>query len=95
MVRTIMQSRKNNVGEITLRFDYTNENDNAIIDNINHLIRDEQPTCENCVNYYQEGYFCGYSAVMCKVHGGLDAWNHPHHDLDGSKCDDYKRILRG
>jgi hypothetical protein len=91
MVEVISSSRNHNIGKMTLQFNYTNENDHRIIDKIHHLLFDEQPHCENCVNYYREGYFCGYRAMMCKVHGGLDAWDHPHHDLDGSKCDDYER----
>ena len=91
MVKIIMESRNNDVGEILLRFDYTNENDTAIVKMIHQLLFNEQPRCENCVNYYREGTFCGYNAVMCKVHGGLDAWDHPHHDLDGSKCEEYER----
>lgn len=91
MVRTIRESRNNCVGEMTLAFDYNNKSDMAIMDKINHLILEEQPLCENCVNYYREGYFCGYNAIVCKVHGGLDSYKNPHHDMDGSKCKDYKR----
>lgn len=77
--------------EITFRYDRANPNDKLIIDQMSHLCVTAQPTCENCENYYVEGPFCGYNAHDCKIHGNLDAYDHPHHDGDGSKCPDYKR----
>lgn len=91
MVRTIEESWNNCVSEITLAFDCNNQSDRVIIDKIHHLILEEQPRCENCVNFYREGYFCGYNACMCKVYGCLEVYPNPHYDMDGSKCGDYKR----
>lgn len=87
MVRTIKESWD----RITLAFDDNNQSDMAILEKIKHLILKEQPRCDNCVNFYRDGYFCGYNACMCKVHGNLDWCMHPHHDMDGSKCEDYKQ----
>ena len=91
MVRIIRDSQINDVGKITLAFNFSSESDMAIIRKIEHLIFEEQPRCENCINFYREGYFCGYNACMCKVHGCLEVYPNPHYDMDGSKCEDYKR----
>ena len=91
MVRTIRESWNGSKGRITLAFDYNNKSDRAIIDKIDYLMLEEQPRCENCVNFYREGSFCGYNACMCKIYGCLEVYSHPHYDMDGSKCGDYKR----
>ena len=80
--------------EIHIRYDKNNSNDQIIMTILNDLLCNEQPLCSNCVNYYREGYFCGYRAVNCRIHGNLDGWDHPNHDGDGSKCPDYVRETR-
>ena len=50
-----------------------------------------QKRCYNCVHFQSDGYFCGYESHSCKIHGNIEACNHPHHDGDGSKCEDYRR----
>lgn len=77
--------------EVTFRYDPNNDNDAALLREIHNLIFDKQPKCENCNNYYLDGYFCGYRASRCKVHGNIEAFNNPHFDMDGSKCVDYER----
>lgn len=76
--------------EIIFEFEYENENDIALIDKIRSLCN-EQSSCGNCVNFYHEGCFGGYMACTCKIHGNLESIDNPHHDMDGSKCNDYIR----
>ena len=74
---------------ITLEYDKTTDKD--IIKQIEDIL-DTQPRCNNCVNYQSDGYFCGYESHSCKIHGNIEWVNHPRHDGDGDKCNDYKRI---
>lgn len=76
---------------LEIKYDSQNDNDNKILTAINKLINEMQPTCFNCINYYRDGVFCGYSASMCKIHGCIEALDNPHYDTDGSKCPDYHR----
>lgn len=78
--------------QIVLEFEFKNAKDKELIEKISKLCS-EQDSCPNCVNYYRDGYFCGYQACCCKIHGVLDSFNNPHHDMDGSKCPDYKRRI--
>lgn len=79
------------IREVTLRYDRNNESDRRVLEKIFECLG-EQPRCDNCENYQSEGYFCGYESHRCKIHGDLEWHGHPHHDGDGSKCPDYKRI---
>lgn len=90
---TIDKFAKNNLREVTFRYDPNNDNDTALLREICNLISDKQPTCMNCNNHYLDGYFCGYRAHLCRKHGNIEAVNHPHHDMDGSKCADYERKM--
>lgn len=76
--------------ERTFRYDTNNDNDIQILRYIDQLLN-TQKLCQNCVNYKEDGYFCGYNSHSCEIHGNIEAFNHPHHDGDGSKCDDYER----
>ena len=93
MVRTILDTyvEDSTEREMHIRYDKNNPNDQIIIAKLNDLLRNEQPLCSNCVNYYREGYFCGYIAHCCKIHGCLEGYDHPHRDGDGSKCPDYAK----
>lgn len=82
---------KQSTRERTFRYDNDNPNDLMILKEIDKLIDKLQPTCFNCVNFFHEGYFGGYQACTCKIHGCLEHYFNPHYDCDGSKCDDYKR----
>ena len=75
---------------ITIKFDVNT--DKGIIEQIEKLLN-QQPKCENCINYQSDGYFCGYESHSCKLHGNIEFWNHPHHNGDGRKCEDYKRQI--
>ena len=77
--------------ECTFRYDSDNEEDMRILRNIMKLL-ETQKLCSNCINYREDGYMCGYNSHSCKIHGNIEAFNHPHHDGDGSKCDDYRRV---
>ena len=81
----------NNLREVTFRYDPNNKNDMVILNKIREVILTEQPLCSNCGNNIYAGYFCGYNACMCKIHGNIEAVGNPHYDGDGSKCDDYYR----
>lgn len=93
MVRITKESvnRNENRRVLTIVCESENKNDSAIIEKITNLIFNEQPRCENCIHFHREGYFCGYRACYCDIHGNIEAYDHPHHDLDGSKCSDYWR----
>lgn len=84
--------RKNDTHrEITFEFEYENENDIALMEEISRLCA-KQPRCKNCINFYYEGCFGGYQGCACKIHGNLEHVGNPHYDMDGSKCKDYVRV---
>lgn len=98
MVREICDSYEFNGhhGEInqryvTFAYNTNNEQDMKYIQEINNILN-RQNLCNNCVNYYMDGYFCGYSPASCKVYGCLEIPSNPHYDGDGSKCEYYKRL---
>lgn len=74
----------------TFCYDDDNSNDTKILEQIDAILS-TQPTCFNCENFCREGCFGGYQAASCKLHGCIEAVDHPHHDADGSKCEDYRR----
>lgn len=96
MVREIADcpsKRKNKTHrEITFEFEYNNENDINLMKKIEQLLN-EQPRCDNCENFYNEGCFGGYMACSCKIQGILESFNNPHRDMDGSKCKHYCRKI--
>jgi hypothetical protein len=98
MVKEIMdcpsknKRKKDTHREITLEFEYNNENDVALMKKIEQLLN-EQPRCNNCINFYHGATFCGYSACECKIYGILEIPSNPHYDGDGSKCKDYSRKI--
>ena len=77
------------IREVT--FKYNTKTDKKLLNMMIKFLSDNQPTCFNCENYYTEGGFGGYQASCCKIHGCIEAFDNPHHDTDGSKCEDYKR----
>ena len=93
MVYTVLDTfiKKSTEREIHIRYDPTIANDELIMRKLRDLLYNEQPLCSNCNNYYKEGYFCGYNASCCRIHGCLEGYDHPHRDGDGSKCPDYTR----
>ena len=90
MVKVILDTytEKQGVREVTLSYDLNNARDQMILHGITRLLN-LQPQCHNCTNYKDDGVFCGYRSHSCEIHGNLEAWDHPHHDGDGSKCPDY------
>lgn len=76
---------------ITIEYNSDNESDMDIIRVIFDLLDKEQPSCSNCINYQSDGYFCGYESHSCKIHGNIEWVQHPYHDGDASKCEDYKK----
>lgn len=90
MVQVISESCKNGKVEITFTYDKNNQDDVVLVEEFERLCK-TQKKCTNCTNFYYEGYFGGYKACSCKLHGCLEVHNHPHHDMDGSKCGNYKR----
>lgn len=79
----------NNYREVTFRYDPNDKNDVALLDKIKDFLSTKQRLCTNCKNLVREGYFCGYNAHRCKIHGNIEAADHPHYDGDGNKCKDY------
>lgn len=92
MVRDTFVEKHESLREVTFRYDSNNADDMWILKDIFKLLN-TQKLCTNCVNYKEDGYFCGYNSHSCKIHGNIEAFDHPHHDGDGSKCDDYKRVV--
>ena len=90
MVIVIKELCKNGKGEITFSYDKNNENDIEIIKRFGELCK-AQNRCNNCSNFYYDGCLGNYQACCCKIHGSLETWDNPHHDMDGSKCVDYNR----
>lgn len=88
MIRDTFVEKRDGLREVTFRYDSENNDDLKILENIMELLN-TQKLCTNCVNYQNDGYFCGYCSHSCKIHGNIEAFNHPHHDGDGSKCDEY------
>ena len=78
--------------EITFSYDSKNKKDIDLIKRIIQMCEKEQDKCTNCKNYYKQGCFGDYMANSCKIYGILEAYNNPHHDLDGSKCNNYIRL---
>lgn len=92
MVKWIRESDNCGKSEITFAYDSSNQEDVEIIKKFDELCS-TQKRCDNCTNFYYDG-FMEYQSCNCKIHGYLEEWNHPHHDMDGSKCEDYKRKLK-
>ena len=90
MVQVISESCKNGHVKITFTYDKNNQDDVALVEEFGKLCK-AQKKCTNCTNFYHEGTLGGYQAGSCKLYGCLEAWNHPHHDMDGSKCGNYER----
>lgn len=80
--------KEKNKRYLTLSYDVVT--DKEIMKQIHNILM-SQPLCTNCINYQYIGNFCGYEAHDCKIHGDIEYFGHPHHDLDGSKCEDYER----
>lgn len=90
MVKFTREVCNDGKAEITFAYDSNNQEDLEIIKKIDEICN-AQKRCDNCSNFYYEGSFGGYQVCTCKIHGCLEPWNHPHHDMDGSKCGDYNR----
>lgn len=91
MVQIIEESHNNKKVIIKIKYDDNNSQDKVIISQIEDLLK-LQPNCQKCVHFYKEGSFGGYMASACKIHGNLEYVGHPFHDMDASKCKDYKPI---
>lgn len=89
MIRMIRDTYTDVVDTREVTFSYNYKTDDELLKKVMKFIEDNQPTCETCQNYRREGSFGGYCASYCCIHGNLEYFEHPHHDLDGSKCDDY------
>ena len=93
MVRMVSDTPvKSNAGTRSIKFKYDSKSvdDKKILEGIMDLLK-TQKRCDNCINYRVEGHFCGYAAHYCVIHGNIETFSHPHHDGDGSKCEDYVR----
>lgn len=84
-----IHAQKEGIREVTLSYEVNNAHDQMILYGIIRLLN-LQPRCCNCTNYKDDGVFCGYRSHSCKIHGNLEAFDHPHHDGDGSKCPNYE-----
>lgn len=91
MVRMVSDgpSKRKGQREVTFAYEYNNGNDVALVEKIVQLCLEEQQRCENCIHFYYNGCPGGYMACACKIHGNLEYVEHPHYDMDGSKCEDY------
>ena len=96
MVREICDSpkfeSKSRDGCRYITFEYrTNKEDVGIINQINNLLSNLQDRCDNCCHYKSEGCLGNYEACSCDIYGILENVGNPHYDMDGSRCQDYKR----
>lgn len=73
-----------------ITIEYNMKTDGKYIDELEKIL-DSYPTCERCINFYIDGEYSSFRAICCKLHGCLDEIDNPHFDLDGLKCDDFKR----
>lgn len=46
--------------------------------------------CSDCIHCKDGGYFCGYRSISCEIHGNIEAFNNPHHDIKASECEDFE-----
>lgn len=88
MIRMIKETHTPKCTTITISW---SDCDKETMQKIKDIIR-SQDACWNCVNYHDAGNFGDYHAHDCKIHGNIEAFDNPHHDCDGSKCSDYRRI---
>lgn len=77
---------------VSFVYELNNDSDKNILKGFDKLC-ETQKRCDNCKNFYREGCLGGYRACCCRIHGCLEVCGHPHYDMDGSKCNDYLRIL--
>ena len=54
----------------------------------------EKP-CWTCTHCYKLGCLGQYKTLFCDIYLYLEAWDNPHHNLDGSKCPDYEYNATG
>lgn len=89
MVQVIRESCKDGHIEITFIYEKNNQDDIMLVEEFGRLCK-TQKKCTNCTNFYHETTVGDYQTSSCKLYGCLEVWNHPHHDMDGSKCDSYE-----
>lgn len=78
-------------GKRYMVFEYDPNTEMDIIHKIQDIV-DTQPMCTNCVHLNKPtGCFCGFEATLCEIHDNIYSVDNPHHDCDGSKCENYKR----
>ena len=78
--------REENTRYVTFKFKTDNQNDMRIRDLIEEILFTEQDVCMACV-YFEKEVDC----FMCKKNGCLTDIHNKYNDLDGSKCDSFKR----
>lgn len=91
MVQIVKESHENGKATIEIKYDGYNLQDKVIINQIENLLK-LQPNCKKCINYSLEGGFGGYMGSTCSIHGNLEFVGNPFHDMDASKCEDYKTV---
>lgn len=94
MVKEVSDAYNKFSGKRELLISYEDDKKDKEILNKLFAILNDQDMCFNCTNYYTCGGLDNYVASYCRVHGCLEDFNCPHHDADGSKCKDYKRVER-
>ena len=94
MVRIICEAYEaNNSCTLTIKGENYQELKNAINKIHDYISTNISPTCEKtCANYYLEGCLGGYRCASCKIHGNLEFYGNPHHDMDTTKCSEYTPI---
>jgi hypothetical protein len=97
MVKSICDSyefeyrEKENHRYITYEYRIDDERDLELIEKINLLLKTEQKFCSTCSHFKKDGYFCGYNATYCDIHGNIESVNNPYYYCDGRKCKEYSK----
>ena len=44
----------------------------------------------DCIHCKDDGYFCGYRSISCEIHGNIEAFDNPYHNIKANECKDFE-----
>ena len=80
---------------VTYEYCTDDKRDLELIEKIRLLLETEQKFCNTCSHFKRDGYFCGYNATYCDVHGNIESVNNPYFCCDGRECKEYSKKTDG